>query len=254
MKKPFFLLMAALLICSALSAQKTYPKDWETYEVGDPQVTFKGKSPTIVDFVNNYLAEPEDELFGALSDMWKKYRKGKPQDQGDTLIVDIRNGYVCFKDWSDVNDDDRSLSLTEMCYWNCSDGKHKLVAFTNNYWGDGKWIDGQYTGISFCLYNIAKRTLTMVSNTGEELGIVVKTGRESEISGYDAENKTYFAQVNGKRKNMTEKEYHKFIDERPVITYSLPRTGKTMKAIINTPSKHKEVLFEWDGMYFHPAK
>lgn len=254
MKKAHFLLLAALLICSTLSAQKTYPKDWDETADWDTHVTFKGQKPTIVDFVNNYLKEPEDELFGGLSEMWNKYRKGKPQDKGDTLIVDVRNGYVCFKDWFDIDDDDRSLSLTEMCYWNCSDGKHKLVAFTNNYWWDGKWIDGQYTGISFCLYNNTKRTLTMVSNNGEELGIAVKTGRENEISGYDADKKTYFAELNGKRVNMTKEEYHKFIDERPVITYSLPRTGKNLIVYINTPSSRKKVIFEWDGMYFHPAK
>lgn len=253
MKKTFFLLMAALLISSALSAQKTYPKDWESFEEGDPQMAFKGKSPTIVDFVNNFLAEPEDELFGGLSEMWEKYRKGKPQDKGDTVIVDIRNGYVCFKEHTE-DSYAKSYSKTEICYWNCSDGKHKLVAFSNDLWSDGKWVDGQYTGTSFYLYNIAKRGLTMVSNTGEELGIVVKTGWESEISGYDADKKTYFVQLNGKRKNMTKEEYHKFIDERPVVTYSLPRTGKNLIAYINTPSSRKKVIFEWDGMYFHPAK
>lgn len=253
MKKGYILLLAALLISCTLSAQKTYPKDWDAYDEWDPQITFKGKSPTIVDFVNNFLAEPEDELSGCLSEMWEKYRKGKPQEKGDTVIVDIRNGYVCFKDHTD-DSYSKSYSKTEICYWNCSDGKHKLVAFSNDLWSDGRWIEGQYCGISFYVYNNTKRRMTMVYNTGEDIGIVVKTGRESEISGYDADSKTYFAELNGKRKNMTEEEYHKFIDERPVITFALPRTGKTLKAIINTPSTHKEVLFEWDGMYFHPAK
>lgn len=253
MKKSFFLFLAALLVGSALSAQKTYPKDWDTYEDWEPQVIFKGQSPTIVDFVNNFLAEPEDELFGGLSEMWNKHRSGKPQEKGDTVIVDVRNGYVCFKNHTD-NGYEKSYSKTEICYWNCSDGKHKLVAFSNDLFSDGKWIDGQYSGVSFYLYNNAKRRMTMVSNNGEELGIVVKTGREGEISGYDATNKTFFAELNGKRKNMTEEEYNKFVDERPVVTHSLPRTGKTFKAIINTPSTHKEVLFQWDGMYFHPAK
>ena len=254
MKKSFFLLMAASLICSALFAQKTYPKEWDEYEDWDPRISFKGTNPTIVDFVNNFLAEPEDELSGGLSDMWTKYRKGKPQDKGDTVIVDIRNGYVCFKDWTEY-DGGKSFSKTEICYWNCSDGKHKLVAFSNDLWSDGKWVNGQYCGISFFLYNNAQRRMTVISNSGgEELGAVVKTGREGEISGYDATAKTYYAELDGKRTNMTEEEFFKFIDERPVVTYSLPRTGKTLKAIINTPSTHKEVLFQWDGMYFHPAK
>jgi len=119
---------------------------------------------------------------------------------------------------------------------------------------DGKWVNGQFTGLSFYVYNNAKRRMTMVSNTGEELGVVVKTGREGEISGYDSTAKMFFAELDGKRTNMTEEEYHKFVAERPVITISLPRKGKTLKAIINTPSTHKEVLFQWDGMYFHRAK
>ena len=253
MKKSFFLLLAASLICSALFAQKTYPKEWDEYEDWDPRISFKGTNPTIVDFVNNFLAEPEDELSGGLSDMWTKYRKGKPQDKGDTVIVDIRNGYVCFKEHTD-DEYSKTYAKTEICYWNCSDGKHKVVAFSHDLWSDGRWVEGQYSGLTFFVYNNAKRRMTMASNTGEELGVVVKTGREGEISGYDSSTKMYFAELDGKRTNMTEEEYNKFVDERPVVTISLPRTGKTLKAIINTPSTRKEVLFQWDGMYFHPAK
>ena len=101
------------------------------------KVNFKGANPTITDFAwaafpyLNYEDEEEsgDRPWRALENAMKRYSEGLPQEDGDELTIDTKNGFILFERVYDG--DESSIFRLEVCYWNESDGKHKLIAFNN---------------------------------------------------------------------------------------------------------------------------
>jgi hypothetical protein len=100
------------------------------------KVNFKGSAPTVTDFAwaafpsLNYEDEEEtgDRPWEALKSALECYNKGLPQEKGETLTIDTKNGYIV---WEYSSDDYDHISRLEVCYWNEADGKHKLIAFNN---------------------------------------------------------------------------------------------------------------------------
>ena len=102
------------------------------------------------------------------------------------------------------------VCYTEYCYWNCSDGKHKLVAENTGVVINGKYENTECTGLMFYLYDNETRELTYTSPYDMGAGI----------------------QVN------------------PVVSYSLPRTGKDIMANINDEKHVVKIRMKWNGMKF----
>lgn len=72
---------------------------------------------------------------------------------------------------------------------------------------------------------------------------------------YDGQQWYYVTDhVTGERRQMTSEEFDRWLEERPVVVYSLPRTGKNIKATINSVKGVTEREFAWDGYRFHLAK
>ena len=200
------LLFAALTVCTTLSAQ----------------IKLQGQRPTLVDFFLNYIDEPEDELTGNLANSWELYKNSKPQPEGVTFLVDTRNGYIrqeCYEEYNNTR------SYFEMCYWNCADGKHRLVAYNMQTFTNGKPCDGQFDGTYFALYDNAKRTLEPIEP--EDLGLNLDYGIDYGSYGYDSDTKQYFwGSKAGKVTNMTKEEYDRWYKNRPLNNVVLPRQGK----------------------------
>ncbi len=236
------LLVLILLFPFYLSAQSVYPKfDKDSYiEI----VKIKGQKPTIIDFVNHYLHEPEDELTGSLNDMWQSYLAQKPQKEACKILVDVKNGYVKFESVADPAD--KYLSVTEMCYWNCADGKHRLIAFSNNLYIDDKPIEGQYTGISFALYENSTRRLQYIP--AASVGAAVTTAYDGVTHGFDGDN--WFVENNGVRKTMSQQEYEEYLENRPVLLYKLPQKGKNIIVEIWSPKEVIKKELTWNGLRF----
>lgn len=101
------------------------------------KVNFKGSSPTVTDFAWAALPslnhEDEDESgdrpWRELEEAMSRHSKGLPQENGETLTIDQKNGYILFERVSEEYED--YIFRLEVCYWNESDGKHKLIAFNN---------------------------------------------------------------------------------------------------------------------------
>ena len=91
-------------------------------------------------------------------------KQAVPQEDGATLTVDLKNGYILYE-WEDENNSKK----TEMCYWNESDGKHKLFAYNTWYYVDGKPALGQYDGLTFWRYNNATKKMSMCEAPGFEV-------------------------------------------------------------------------------------
>ena len=122
----------------------------------------KSAAINICDLVSDYIApdadegeeEECDESMNALRGAWERYLNGLPQEEGETLVVDVKNGYVCLERRS-TYESVEDVGRWEMCYWNEADGKHKLFAYNVAWFRDGKYSPGQYDGLSFCRYDNA---------------------------------------------------------------------------------------------------
>ena len=136
------------------------------------------------------------------------YRNGKKPKPGDSFIVDVQNGYVGY-----VSEDEENRQVIECCYWNYADKKHKLVAFSNDLFLDGRATAGQYTGIDFYIYDNASHTMKLAY--AQDLGIA-----------FDAPPGSH------------------------ATSHSLPRLGKTIVYTFHTPSGRIEKRLTWNGSKF----
>ena len=214
-------------------AQKSYPKDVLTpVESEITKVKFKGAAPGICDFITT-LNNQEEGMFmdsGNVIDSWNHYLNNEKQEPGADIIVDKKNGYVCqsFYFSYEINGETREEKATcEMCYWNCADGKHKLIAENVISMMDGKYVIGQYSGTMFFLYDNATRKMWAVDD--ELIGAYVEpvideancqTGKEMTVSG------------------------------ETVAVYSLPQQGKDINVVVYRGNKKTEARLVWDGMRF----
>ena len=117
------IILTTVLVCCTLSlaAQETI------------RVNYKGAKPTISDFATAFLSVYEwnddsddvlDEARNAMKQTWLDHLKGEKLSQNEKLTVDQKNGYICYE-----YNGDGHQQITEMCYWNEADGKHKLFAY-----------------------------------------------------------------------------------------------------------------------------
>lgn len=180
--------LTIILACftMALSAQETI------------RVNYKGAKPSIVDFAWAYLTpdvadEPEEdaEATAGVSQALYNYRKGIPLEEGETITVDQKNGYILYeRKW-----DDGSMVRTEMCYWNESDGKHKLFAYSNWYYENGKPAQGQYDCVTFYRYNNATKIMKHYEDPGFRVDYdhatysLPRTGKDIIVNKWDKNGK-----------------------------------------------------------------
>ena len=259
-KKSYLLLALLLTMTMAASAQNPYA-DIEKNDTYSDVLKFSGQKPTITDFVTYYIGEPippeEDDGMECgwicdFKDIWYKYRKNKPlttsEKWTEKVTVDAKNGYACLEAYFALKEENykRDAKL-EMCYWNCSDGKHKVVAVSETNSDNGQLIGpGMFGGFQLYLYNNDTRKITRAN-----LGADVKTGYEN-IS-QDQKDGEYFRIDNntGERKKITKKEYEDWT--WALVTYALPRVGNDIIATIHdlpNGEKDKTVTVKWNGLKF----
>ena len=183
------------------------------------KVNYKGDRPTISDFAWTYLSamtddefaeEGEvDESFNAIYDAWVKHRDGKKLDPEETLTIDTKNGFVLYE-WKYEED----LLRIEMCYWNESDGKHKLFAMGTYCFQDGKYSAGQFDGLVLFRYDNATKMMSW-----------------AEDPGFDVEYVT---------------------DDGAWVSYDLPRSGKniTVNYWYDNGNKKTQKILKFDGRRF----
>ncbi|MBO4754455.1 MAG: hypothetical protein J5543_07650 [Bacteroidales bacterium] len=169
--------------------------------------------PTITDFVDvcfgNGMVLPE--LLGDVRYAWHRYRMSKWLPANTTFLLDKRSGYMRFeKTWAGG-----SRSEVEMCYWNCSDSRHKLVAESIvTYDEDGRYACMQYDGYTFYVYDAQTKTM--------------KQAPLSDIVSGD------FA----------------VLENIQSVVLSLPRTGKDIEVKHYAPSGVQTLKLVWDGNKF----
>ena len=159
------IVLAIIVVCLALSMMAQ----------NGIKVNYKGSKPTVADFTwaafpsLNYEDEDEsgDRPWRALQDAMTRHSKGLPQDEGETLTIDTKNGYIVFER---SNDDYDHIFRLEVCYWNEADGKHKLIAFNDMAsFTEGKPSVTETTNMCFYRYNNATKRMVACDPPGFEI-------------------------------------------------------------------------------------
>ena len=180
------------------------------------RVHYQGEKPTIRDFVQAYLFADEDadeeesmgEPLEACKEAWERRTRGLAQPRGESLTIDSKNGYVCYE-----SKYQSSVLRVEMCYWNESDGKHKLFACNIRTLTDGRYYCGQYDGLLFYRYNNATEVMTRCDAPGFEALFTADDGNV-------------------------------------LISYALPRTGKDIAVTYWYEHGTRNKTLHWNGRSF----
>lgn len=195
MKKILFTTLILLSLVPCLHGQESF------------SVAFKGKSPEISDFVTAILSRDElGEVLGNLSQRWKRHLSGKAMPKGHKFTVDTKNGYLRY----DAYYEDEEHLYIEYCYWNCADGKHKLIGENISLLVHGRAVDTEHTGISYYWYDNDSRTITYTY--AYELGAEVE-----------------------------------FVDGTTGCIRNLPRQGKNIEIICHTALGKVTQTLIWNG-------
>ena len=137
------------------------------------RVNYQGDRPTISDFAWAFLSSTDeddelecemDESTNAFKQAWINYRNGVALNEGETLTVDQRNGFVLYESVFE-----ESKLRVEMCFWNEGDQAHKLIAYNVSCFMDDEYSPGQYDGLICYRYNNASKTMTWVDAPGFEV-------------------------------------------------------------------------------------
>ncbi len=172
-------------------------------------VSYSGDRPFITDFLAAICTQEElGECMGKMSYDWNIRQRGGKLDEGSSIVVDEKNGYIRHESRYE-----NQLSYKEFCFWNCSDGKHKIVAANSGLLVDGKPMETECTGLSFYSYDGETNYLSFCT---EDLGV----------------------------------DFGEEIQPGTAVTYCLPRTGKTIEATIHYPDGAVTVLLKWNGERF----
>ena len=175
---------------------------------GKIAVKYQGSRPTITDFVNAFLDfSKEKELYATVYREWLNYQKKRPLSKNTSIILDTKNGYMRYEV---IHPEENDTVVVEMCYWNCADGKHKLIC-ANSIWmleGDYGWSDD--IGSWFFLYDNATKVMRTI--LAEDIG-----------SLYDGDGLTVFF---------------------------LPRKGKNIKVSAAGGGDRWDEVLVWDGYQF----
>ncbi|MBP5422726.1 MAG: hypothetical protein J6Y78_09835 [Paludibacteraceae bacterium] len=211
MKKIFYVVVMLLMgAVASLQAQNIQEED----ELPDVSlnlfVNYKGQKPVITDFMTAILSQEDIAgTFRQMADDWKKYQKGQPLDKNRSFIVDTKNGFVRY----DLVESNEESVYIEFCYWNCADGKHKLIASNFVLIMNGSPVDTELTGQSFYLYD----------NTTKELVYTypVKVGAQLDRP-----------------------------DDCTGVICNLPRVGKSIEYILYSGKKTTKKRITWNGSKF----
>lgn len=199
--------LAMLMWMPRVSAQSfEYPE----YSDGERIVVkYQGSRPTISDFVTAFLSHSKErEFYDNAYSEWLRFQQKKQPGKNVSIIVDTRNGYMHYEI---ARPEEKDTIVMEMCFWNCADGKRKLVC-ASTYWAmDGEYGWGEFTGVSFFLFD--NKTRTMRTVLPEDIGAL-----------YDGDG---------------------------ISVFFLPRQGKDIRVSVGGGGDRWNEVLEWDGYQFH---
>ena len=142
-------------------------------------VKFRGKAPSVSDFAKaRSQQEDPGELLASI-------RKNKKRQYGNDYVMYFNRIASDRFVWTDT---------TEICCWDNSDGRHKIVVMIHRDYSNGKIAAGQYSGLSLSVYDAYTRRMEMASSY--DMGIEPPEINGLYIYTLSAKDKTVTISVN----------------------------------------------------------
>ncbi len=179
------------------------------------KVNYKGSKPIVTDFAwaafpsLNYEGEEEtgDRPWKILENAMKRHSKGLALEEGETLTIDVKNGYILYECTYEEID---HITRLEVCFWNESDGKHKLIAFNNlASYSDGGPSLTEVSSLDFYRYDNATKRMVRCDPPGFEIDYggtyeLPRIGKDIIYIRWngDGTNKKEILKWNGRRFNL----------------------------------------------------
>ena len=246
MKKKSYWLLVSVLLIGTVNATAQMKK--------------KASAPNIVHFVDRLVTAPGDEEDSEceqhIYNAWQNYKKHRPQDPGREVLVDAKNGYMRY-DYRDLDASD-DHGFFEVCYWNCANGKNKLVAINQVTDYDGVPSNGQCDGIQFYLYHNATGKMEWIN--AEDLGIDRMYGINDPDRGYNSTTKCYWGKTPaGETLTFREKEdwdtWLTWVRNNTTHSFlKLPQQGKDIVQTRVRPGYQSTTTWKWNGHSFYRAQ
>ncbi len=207
-----FLVIATLILMAFIPNIVNAQDPFKDLTKNDVAATLK--VPDIIDFVSAYLEEPDNELYGAIAPEWDKYMKSEKLSKGASFVVDKVNGYIRYDMDYDVaypKDKTGDKIAVEFCYWNCTDGNHKLFGVNVTSTQNDKPIYSEFSGLYIYAYDNATQKLYMIDQDLLGLGEV----------------------------------------DQGTTTFLLPQKGKDIDVFFHNGSKTTQKTLVWNGKGFN---
>ena len=174
-------------------------------------VACKSKEPTITELVTAIWSRGETgDAYYEIPEDWEKWKKGKALGKGRLFDVDEKNGY--FRYDAEYPEEKYRMFIEYRCFSYTSDSSKVIVENTVNY-RDGKPICGQYSGLSFYLFDAATGRMEMLAPCNFNAEIEIPDGTK-------------------------------------VIVHKLPRQGDTIQCELRKESEVIEKQLIWNGNGF----
>jgi len=127
-------------------------------------VKSKGGEPTMADFINAILSQEETfDAYVTLEHSWNLFQKGKALPKGSSIALDEKERYMRFDETEVLENGSTYTGVKEYFCWDFADGKHQLVVENTVDCNDGEPFAGQYSGLSFYIYDMETRKMWLTS-------------------------------------------------------------------------------------------
>ena len=127
-------------------------------------VKSKGGQPAMADFINGILSQEETfDAYVELSRCWEQFKRGKALPEGRSIVLDVKERYMRFDEKEVQENGSTYTGFNEYFCWDFADGKHQLVIENTVNCNDGEPFAGQYSGLSFYIYDMETRKMWLTS-------------------------------------------------------------------------------------------
>ena len=131
-----------------------------------------------------------------------------PLSPNVSIVEDVKHGYIHYEK---IRPEEQDTLIFEMCFWNCADKKHRMVAANSVIKMEGDYGWDWFVGCEFFLYD--KTTHDMREIWPEDIGAL-----------YDGDGLSVFF---------------------------LPRKGKNIKVSAAGGGERWDDVLKWDGYQFN---
>ena len=145
-------------------------------------IEYKGEKPTITEFVTAIsLRENTFDEYFCFQEDWEKHTKGEALDKGHSFDIDTKNSYFRYEQQDKQEDGPLYGAVLEYHSWDFTDGSGTIIAENCVDYRDGEPFEGQYSGLTFFLYDKETDRMQQISPDGLNAELELPEGTQIAV-------------------------------------------------------------------------